>query len=145
MPDADRQRHGYTPAIPANDGTVKRDPAAARYWAERAVNNPANDESRGNLLVLLGRLLVKSDKPDERARGLDLLERLSKGRQFGAKTQLALAIRNVDPVRARSLLEQSRRPDPGGRDPALGGNADRRRRRPSRAAARPRISTNPVR
>jgi TPR repeat protein len=100
-------------------GTVKRDPAAARYWAERAVNNPANDESRGNLLVLLGRLLVKSDKPDERARGLDLLERLSKARQFGAKTQLALAIRNVDPVRARSLLEESRRPDPGGAIPPL--------------------------
>jgi TPR repeat protein len=69
--------------------------------------------------VLLGRLLVKSDKPDERARGLDLLERLGKARQFGAKTQLALAIRNVDPVRARSLLEQSRRPDPGGAIPPL--------------------------
>jgi hypothetical protein len=25
-------------------GTVKRDPAAARYWVERAVNNPANKE-----------------------------------------------------------------------------------------------------
>src|SRR3954454_2690147 len=62
-------------------GTVKRDAAAARYWAERALANPAKDESRGNLLVLLGRLLAKSDRPDEAARGLDLLERLSKAGQ----------------------------------------------------------------
>jgi TPR repeat protein len=95
-------------------GTVKRDAAAARYWAERALANPAKDESRGNLLVLLGRLLATSDKPDEGARGLELLERLSKAGQFGAKTHLALAIRKDDPIRARSLLEESRRPDPGG-------------------------------
>jgi TPR repeat protein len=95
-------------------GVVKRDPAAARYWAERAVANPAKNESRGNLLVLLGRLLVTSDKPEERARGLDLLEKLSKADQFGAKRELALAIRKDDPVRARALLEESRRPDPGG-------------------------------
>ena len=67
--------------------TVKRDPAAARYWAERAVANPAKDASKGDLLVLLGRLLVTSDKPDERARGLEILERLAAPEQFGAKTR----------------------------------------------------------
>jgi len=116
-------------------GTVKRDAAAARYWAERAVANPAKDESRGNLLVLLARLLVNSDKPEERARGLELLEKLSKADQFGAKRELALAIRKQDPVRARALLEESRRPDPGGAIPPLaemliageGGPADPKR------------------
>jgi TPR repeat protein len=34
--------------------------------------------------------------------------------EYGAKTELALAIRKQDPVRARTLLEESRRPDPGG-------------------------------
>ena len=99
--------------------TVKRHPAAARYWAERAVANPAKGASRGDLQVLLGRLLVTSDKPEERARGIDLLERLSKIGQFGARTALANAIRREDPVRARALLEEALRPDPGGATPAL--------------------------
>ena len=115
--------------------TVKRDPAAARYWAERAVANPAKDDSRGDLQVLLGRLLVTSDKPEERARGLDLLERLSQIGQYGAKTELAIAIRKQDPVRARKLLEESRRANPGGATPPLaemliageGGPADPKR------------------
>ena len=97
---------------------IKRDPVAARYWAERAVANPnsSNYASRGDLLVTLGRLLATSDKPDERARGLDILEKLSAPGhyQYGAKRELALAIRKEDPVRARTLLEESRRPDPGG-------------------------------
>ncbi|MBR1276045.1 sel1 repeat family protein [Bradyrhizobium sp. AUGA SZCCT0283] len=93
---------------------VKRDPVAARYWAERAVANPAKDASKGSLLVTLGRLLATSDKPDERARGLDILERMAKADVFGAKRELAIAIRKQDPVRARALLEESRRPDPGG-------------------------------
>ena len=54
--------------------TVKRDPAAARYWAERAVANPAKDASKADLLVLLGRLLAASDDPQERGRGLEILE-----------------------------------------------------------------------
>jgi TPR repeat protein len=115
--------------------TVKRDPVAARYWAERAVDNPAKDASKGDLLVLLGRLLVKSDKPDERARGLDILERMAKAGVFGAKRELAIAIRKDDPVRARTLLEESLRPDPGGAPPRLaemliageGGPADPKR------------------
>ena len=93
---------------------VKRDPVAARYWAERAVANPAREASKGSLLVTLGRLLATSDKPDERARGLDILERMAKAEVFGAKRELAIAIRKDDPARARMLLEESRRPDPGG-------------------------------
>jgi TPR repeat protein len=115
--------------------TVKRDPAAARYWAGRAIANPAKDTSTGDLLVLLGRLLVTSDKPDERARGLDILERMAKAGAFGAKRELAIAIRRDDPVRARKLLEESLSPDPGGAPPRLaemliageGGPADPKR------------------
>ena len=93
---------------------IKRDPVAARYWAERAA--AAKDASKGSLLTL-GSLLAASDKPDERTRGLDILERLNapgQPYQLGAKRELALAIRKQDPVRARSLLEEARRPDPGG-------------------------------
>ena len=94
---------------------VKRDIAAARYWAERIVANGAKDPSPGDLLTL-GRLLATSDKPDERARGIDILERLNAPGyyQYGARRELALAIRRQDPVRARALLEEARRPDPGG-------------------------------
>jgi TPR repeat protein len=113
---------GHPSAMPTlarrlEDGDiVKRDIVAARYWAERAVANSAKDASKGGLLVTLGRLLAASDKSDERARGLDVLEGLSAPGhyQYGAKTELALAIRKQDPVRARTLLEESRRPDPGG-------------------------------
>jgi TPR repeat protein len=94
---------------------VKRDPVAARYWAERAVANPAKDTPKGSLSVTLGRLLAASDKPDERARGLDILERVASGPYvFGAKRELAIAIRKQDPVRARALLEEARSADPGG-------------------------------
>ena len=96
---------------------VKRDIVAARYWAERAVASPAKDASKGGLLVTLGRLLATSDKPDERARGLDILERLNapgSTTNSAPRPELALAIRKEDPVRARTLLEESRRPDPGG-------------------------------
>jgi TPR repeat protein len=95
-------------------GIVKRDPVAARYWAERAIANPASGVTRGDLTALLGRLLVTSNKPEERARGLDLLERTSKAGVFGATCELAKAIRRDDPVRARKLLEEAMRPDPGG-------------------------------
>lgn len=93
---------------------VKRDPVAARYWAERAVANPAKGTPKASLLVTLGRLLATSDNPDERARGLEILERMAKADVFGAKRELAVAIRKDDPVRARQLLEDSRRSDPGG-------------------------------
>jgi TPR repeat protein len=95
---------------------IKRDPVAARYWAERAVANPAKETSKAGLLVTLGSLLAASDKSDERTRGLDILEKLNAPGhyQYGAKRELALAIRKEDPVRARTLLEEARRPDPGG-------------------------------
>jgi TPR repeat protein len=98
------------------DGDIlKRDPAAARVWAERAVAAAPGDASKARMLLTLGRLLAASDKADERARGLDILEKLNAGPyQFGAKRELALAIRKNDPVRARALLEEARRPDPGG-------------------------------
>ncbi|MGE9010409.1 hypothetical protein ACO2JO_17620 [Leptospira interrogans] len=107
-------------AILLNRGsTVKRDPVAARYWAERAVANPAKDASKADLQVLLGRLLVTSDSADQRARGFDILERMAAAGVFGAKRELAIAIRKDDPVRARTLLEESLRPDPGGAPPPL--------------------------
>jgi TPR repeat protein len=115
---------GHPSAMPTlarrlEDGDiVKRDIVAARYWAERAVANldASKHASKGGLLVMLGSLLAKSDKPDERARGIEILKKLSEPGhyQYGAKTELALAIRKQDPVRARTLLEESRRPDPGG-------------------------------
>jgi len=48
--------------------------------------------------------------------GLEILENLSASGhyQYGAKTALAVAIRKRDPVRARSLLEEALRSDPGG-------------------------------
>lgn len=88
---------------------IKRDPAAARYWAERAVGNGVN------MSLTLGSLLAASDKPEERARGLDILEHIASGPYvFGAKRELANAIRKDDPARARSLLEEAKRDDPGG-------------------------------
>ena len=115
---------------------VKRDPVAARYWAERAVANPARDASKAGLLVTLGRLLAASDKPEERARGLEILEGMSKAevvrRQArtgdrhpqGRSGARAHAARGSPPPRSR------RRHRPAG------GNADRRRRRPGRPQAR---------
>ena len=115
---------------------VKRDPVAARYWAERAVANPAREASKASLLVTLGRLLATSDKPDERARGLDILERMAKAEVFGAKRELAIAIRKEDPARARTLLEGIPPPRSRRRHRPAGGNADRGRRRPGRPQAR---------
>jgi TPR repeat protein len=101
--------------------TVKRDPVAARYWAQRALANPAKDEDPGGLQLFHGRLLVNSDKPEERVRGLEMLERVSAPGiyVFGARRELARAIRKDDPVRARKLLEEALRPDPGGATPLL--------------------------
>ena len=39
---------------------------------------------------------------------------MAKADEFGARRELAIAIRKDDPVRARALLEEARRPDPGG-------------------------------
>jgi TPR repeat protein len=92
--------------------TVKRDPEEAIQWAERAVANPARsadpikDVQPIEMQVLLGRLLVKSDNPAEKARGIELLEKLAEHGRGDAKSYLASAIRATDPVRARKLLEE---------------------------------------
>lgn len=116
-------------------GVVKRDPVAARYWAERALANPPKDVSPRSLEHALARLLAESDRPEDRARGLQMLETLSRAGQFGAKSTLAEAIRRDDPVRARSLLEEVRGSEPGAAIPTLaemlnngeGGPADPKR------------------
>ena len=116
-------------------GTVKRDAVAARVWAERALAIPIDDASRGDLQILLGRLLANSSDSGERACGVALLETLAQQGRFGATTALANAIREENPARARALLEQAARPDPGGAIPKLadmlikgeGGPADPRR------------------
>lgn len=115
--------------------TVKRDPEDAIRWAERAVANPDKDQTVGEMQVLLGRLLVKSANAHERARGVDLLEKLAQVGNAAGKTQLAIAIRASDPTRARQLLEQSLYADAGGAIPPLadmlikgeGGPADPKR------------------
>ena len=99
--------------------TVKRDPEDALHWAGRALANPAKDQTLGQMQVLLGRLLVKSANPAEKARGVDLLERLAQAGNASGKTQLAIAIRAGDPTRARQLLEQSLSADAGGAVPPL--------------------------
>jgi TPR repeat protein len=114
--------------------TVKRDPAGARLWAERAIANPSGDVRPIDVQALLGRLLVKSENVEERTRGLALLENLSHSRG-DAKAYLAGAIRASDPVRARALLEDGLRSYPGAAIPPLadmlikgeGGPADTKR------------------
>lgn len=98
---------------------VKRDNAEAIRWAERSMQKPDKDWRPEDIAVLLGRLLTKSDNPDERARGRDLLERLGKAGRSDAKAYLAIAIRADDPPRARSLLEEAMRGATGAALPTL--------------------------
>lgn len=98
---------------------VKRDNAEAIRWAERSLQRPDKDWRPEDIAVLLGRLLTKSDKPDERSRGRELLERLGKAGRSDAKAYLAIAIRADDPVRARSLLEEAMRGATGAALPPL--------------------------
>lgn len=98
---------------------VKRDNAEAIRWTERSMQKPDKDWQPEDIAVLLGRLLTKSDKPDERARGRDLLERLIKAGRSDAKAYLAIAIRADDPTRARALLEEAMRGATGAALPAL--------------------------
>jgi TPR repeat protein len=116
-------------------GIVKRDAAEARIWAERSLANPPKDTPRGSLQTFLATLLASSDKFDERARGLDQLERLSQVGRSDATAELGIAIRSTDPMRARALLERARPDAPGHAAPALadmlvkgeGGPADPKR------------------
>jgi lipoprotein NlpI len=115
--------------------TVKRDYAEAIRWTERAIGNPAKDWRPIDMQVRLARLLAKSDNSTEKVRGIALLEKLAQAGPYNAKTELAVAIRAIDPVRARSLFEQSVKRDPGGAIPPLadmsikgeGGPADPKR------------------
>ena len=115
--------------------TVKRDNAEAIRWTERAISNPAKDWRPIDMQVRLGRLLAKSDNSTEKVRGIALLEKLAQAGPYNAKTELGQAIRSVDPVRSRSLFEQSVKGDPGGAIPPLadmlikgeGGSADPKR------------------
>lgn len=98
-------------------GIVKRDAAEARLWAARL--KPTKDWGLGFMQVTQARLLVKSENADERARGVWMLGELIKAGRADAKTHLARAIRSEDPVRARKLLEEAMRGDPGGASPPL--------------------------
>jgi TPR repeat protein len=100
--------------------TVKRDPAGAIHWAERAMRKPPKDETPADIEVRLGHFLAKGGNPEERARGIAILERYSGKRGRGdAQSYLATAIRDRDPARARALLEAAERTYPGHAIPAL--------------------------
>jgi TPR repeat protein len=115
--------------------TVKRNNAEAIYWAERAVTEPTKDATPAEMQVLLGRLLVKSDDPAQRTRGVDLLEALARRGRPDAKAYLAGALRPTDPAGARQLYEEALRGAAGAAVPPLadmlakgeGGPADPKR------------------
>ncbi len=86
---------------------VRRDNTAAIYWAERSLQKPDGEWGQADIATLLGRLLTQSDDPAQRARGVDMLERLTKGGRRDAGAYLAIAVRRDDPVRARGLLESA--------------------------------------
>jgi hypothetical protein len=97
---------------------VKRDPAGAIFWAERAMKKPPKDTTSSDIETRLGHFLAKSDDPANRARGIDILERYARTRG-DAQSYLALALRGSNPIRARALLEQGLRTYPGHALPAL--------------------------
>jgi TPR repeat protein len=99
--------------------TVKRNIGEAIQWAERLVANP--DKESGGIVdaqIRLGRLLTLSDDPEQKARGIALLESRLEYRD-DAKAYLAQAIRARDAERARKLLESGLRGYPGAAIPPL--------------------------
>ncbi len=70
---------------------VKRDNAAAIYWAERSLQKPDGEWGQADIATLLGRLLTQSDDPAQRARGIDMLERLTRAGRRDAGAYLAIA------------------------------------------------------
>ena len=94
-------------------GPIKRDVAGARYWGERSLANPPKDMKAHDVQVLVGQWLSESENPDERKRGIELLEPLAQHGRGDAQAYLAVAIRDTDPVRARKLLEAALRTYPG--------------------------------
>jgi TPR repeat protein len=123
-------------AVLLDRGTVvKRNPAEARLWAERLQANPPPDWGAVHVQVLWARLLVESEKSEDRVRGLAVLEGLARSGHRDARGVLGIAIRNENPVRARALLEQALGSHPGRAIPPLaemlirgeGGPKDERR------------------
>ena len=100
--------------------TVKRDPAGAVHWAQRAMTRPPENTTAADIEARLGHFLTKSPDAEQRQRGIDTLEKYSNVRGRGdAKAYLAIAIRQQDPVRARSLLETALKDAPGHAIPPL--------------------------
>ena len=99
--------------ISSRGGPFKHDMAEARQWGAIALTHPPKDidVDAGTLKVVVGHWLSLSDNPEERARGIALLEALPQ--RGDAQAYLAEAIRGSDPVRARALLEASLRSYPG--------------------------------
>ena len=99
--------------ISSRGGPFKHDMAEARKWGALSLTHPPKDidVDIGKLKVVVGHWLSLSDNPDERARGIALLEALPQ--RGDAQAYLAEAIRGSDPVRARALLEASLRSYPG--------------------------------
>ena len=60
--------------------TIKRDPADAIHWAERAVANPSKDVQAADMQVLLGRLLVKSRRSGRKSARHRLARKACAGR-----------------------------------------------------------------
>jgi hypothetical protein len=89
---------------------IKRDPDAAAYWMERTLASPPKDSSPTDLGISLGQMLTETTSPEQRARGIQILETRHQSR---AKAYLGVAIRKDDPVRARKLLEDTLRDWPG--------------------------------
>ncbi len=94
-------------------GPIRHDMAGARYWGEKALANPPKDMRPNDVAVVVGEWLSQSDKADERQRGIDIFEKLTKAGRGDAQAYLAVAIRANDPVRARQLLEKAVRSYPG--------------------------------
>jgi len=94
-------------------GPFKHDMAGARYWGEKALAKPPKGMRPADVAVIVGHWLSESDNADERQRGIDILERLTKAGRGDAQAYLAVAVRGSDPVRARKLLEQVVRTFPG--------------------------------
>ena len=87
--------------------------AGARYWGEKALANPPKEMRPADVAVVVGHWLSESGQADERQRGIDILEKLTKAGRRDAQAYLAVAIRGSDPVRARQLLEGAVRTFPG--------------------------------
>jgi TPR repeat protein len=94
-------------------GPFKHDMAGARYWGEKALANPPKEMRPAYVAVVVGHWLPESGQADERQRGIDILEKLTKAGRRDAQAYLAVAIRGSDPARARQLLEGALRTFPG--------------------------------